>query len=308
VVDPPTLRIAPDGRHALVASGVERSGERGSSTVAGHAWMVALDRGEIGRVALVDAIAAPGDERRLETCAWVAFASTDLVVTGCRAGGAGSSPTFQVRRYDLAGRDLGSVDGDPALGDPERVLIDSANGLAFTWDPSTHTLFALDLAAGGWRRSGPSDGERDAPEDLVRLADRPAAGPPPVWTDGRAATARPSEQTLVGSPDGSLLFAIGDGNAPGSSSGVRVFDARTLRLLERWPALSSYRWLTVFDQGRFVALLGRPGLTSTGGPAEWGPSITVHDATTGGPVVRISDAASQRAIGFPWMHRTSETP
>ena len=60
-------------------------------------------------MAPVDAIAAPGDERRLETCAWVAFASIDLVVTGCRAGGGGSSPTFQVRRYDLSGRDLGSL-------------------------------------------------------------------------------------------------------------------------------------------------------------------------------------------------------
>ena len=80
------------------------------------------------------------------------------------------------------------------------------------------------------------------------------------------------------------------------------------RVLERWPALASYRWLTVFEQGRFVALLGRAGLTSTGGPAEWGPSITVHDATTGGPVVRVADEASRRAIGFPWMLGPSKRP
>jgi hypothetical protein len=308
VVDPVTLRVAPDGRHVLVGSGVERETRDGRFMAVGRAWMVSLDGPTIGRVVRVDDIAEPGGERRLETCSWVAFASVDQLATGCRAGGLGSSPTFQVRRYTVLGKDLGAVDGDPALGDSERVLIDSANGVAYTWDPRTHTLFALDLAQGGWRRSTPSIDDRDAPDDLVRLAERPSPGPLPDWSDGRAATAHALEQTLIGSPDGSLLFAIGDGSTPGSSSGVRVFDARTLRLLERWPALASYHWLTAFDQGRFVALLGRPGLTSTGGPAEWGVSITVHDATTGGPVVRIGDSGSQMAIGFPWVLRRADAP
>ncbi len=308
VVDPPTLRISPDGRQALIASGVERQVADRPSTTIGRAWMVSLDGPTIGRVVRVDDMAAPGGERRLETCSWIAFASDRVVVTGCRAGRFGSSPTFQVRRYDLLGRDLGSVDGDPALGDPEQVLIDSANGVAYTWDPREHVLFALDLVQGGWRRSGSFDDDLAAPPDVVRLGGRPSPGPIPVWSDGRSATARVLERTLIGSPDGSLLFAIGDGGAPGSSSGVRVFDARTLRLLERWPALTSYRWLTLFDQGRFLAVLGRPGLTSTGGPAEWGASITVHDATTGGPVVRIGDPGARLAIGFPWTHRAADSP
>ena len=308
VLDPVTLRVAPDGRHLLVGSGVERDTFDGRFVAEGRAWMVAMDGPTIGRAVRVDDIAEPGGERRLETCSWVAFASVDRVVTGCRAGGAGSSPTFQVRRYDIHGRDLGSVDGDPALGDPEQVLIDSANGVAYTWDRRSHTLFALDLAEGGWRRSGSSDDDWVAPPDVVRLGERPEIGPPPAWSDGRAATAPALERTLIGSPDGRLLFAIGDGVVPGSSSGVRVFDARTLRLLERWPALASYRWLTLFEHGRFVAVLGRPGLTATGGPAEWGVSITVHDATTGQPVVRVGDVGSRQAIGFPWVHRSADAP
>ena len=162
------------------------------------------------------------------------------------------------------------------------------NGVAFTWDPRDHTLFALDLVAGRLATVRSPGDDRAAP--LRRRSspgDRPSGGTQPVWTDGRAATARAVERTIVGSADGRVLFAIGDGAAPGSSSGVRVFDAQTLRLLERWPALASYRWLTVFEHGRFVALLGRPGLTATGGPAEWGASVTVHDAMTGQPVVRV---------------------
>lgn len=87
-----------------------------------------------------------------------------------------------------------------------------------------------------------------------------------------------------------------------------MFDARTLRLLERWPALSSYRWVSLFQNGRFLAALGRPGLTATGGPAEWSTSITVHDATTGRPVVRVGDLGSRPAVGFPWVHRSADAP
>ena len=309
-VDPLTLRVAPDGRHVLIGTGVERTRPDGRSVAIGSAWIVDIEDGRtIAGVNRVDAIAEPGGERRLETCSWVTFASVDLVVTGCRAGGAGSSPTFQIRRYDLRGHDLGAVDGDPALGDPEQVLIDSANAVAYSWDRHSHILFALDLAAGGWRRSGSFDEDQDAPTDLVRLAERPASsGPPPVWSEGRPATARPLERSLIGSSDGTLLFAIGDGRAPGSSSGISVFDAQTLRLLERWPALASYRWLMGFDQGRFIAALGRPGLTATGGPADWGASITVHDAMTGGAVVRIADVDGPLPIGFPWPNRSADSP
>jgi len=307
-VDPPTLRIAPDGRHALVASGVEQAGIDLPPFATGVGWIVTLDGPTIEGAFRADALAEPGGERRLETCAWVAFASASDIVTGCRAGGEGSSPTFQIRHYTLSGTDLGPIDGDPALGDPEQVLIDSANGVAFTWDPTAHTLFALDLLQGGWRQSGSPVDDRAAPADVVLVAERPTGGTPPVWTDGRAASARAVERSLVGSADGRVLFAIGEGAVPGSSSGVRVFDAQTLRLLERWPALASYRWVTTFEHGRYIALLGHAGLTATGGPAEWGASVTVHDARTGQPVVRVGELRTEPILGFPWMPWSADAP
>ena len=182
-VDPPTLRIAPDGRHALVASGVERDVAGPSASSDGIAWIVGLDGPVLGLVRRADALAEPGDQRHLDTCAWVAFASPDTIVTGCRSGKAGSSPTFQIRRFAIDGRDLGPVDGDPALGDPEQVLIDAANGVAFTWDPREHTLFALDLVEGGWRRSGSPDGDRAAPAGVERRR-RPTVGRDAPGLDG----------------------------------------------------------------------------------------------------------------------------
>ena len=75
-VDRPTLRIAPDGRHALVASGVERDVAGPSASSDGLAWIVELDGPTVGRATRSDALAEPGDQRHLDTCAWVAFAST----------------------------------------------------------------------------------------------------------------------------------------------------------------------------------------------------------------------------------------
>ena len=79
------------------------------------------------------------------------------------------------------------------------------------------------------------------PVDVIVFGDRPQPGTATTWSDGRSGADRRPERTLVGSPDGQLLFAIGQGPEPDSSSGVWVFDARTLELLERWPAKAAYQ-------------------------------------------------------------------
>lgn len=115
-------------------------------------------------------------------------------------------------------------------------------------------------------------------------------------------------RTLVGSPDGRVLSAVGVGPHPGSSSGIWVFDTHTLRLLERWPALASYESMTLFEDGRWLAAVGRPGLTAAGGPARWGTSVTVHDTVTGRPVLRIGDLGTDDAVAFPWPGPVAATP
>lgn len=300
-VERPTARIAPDGRTAFVMAGVQRQLSSGRLEAANRAWMIRLDGPLLGHVESVDAIAAPGDAGPIESCSWVAFASPDVIATACRHS-ADSSTSFEIRRYDLVGHDLGPIAGDASHPDPLQVLIDSANGVAFTWDPLGHTLYALDLMQGGWRMAGLAADDRDNPTEVVRLGPRPQApGPLPIWSDGRSATDRPAERTLIGSPDGRLLFAIGTGAVPDSGLGVRVFDARTLRLLERWPGLSAYSWVTVFERGRFLAVLGRPGVTASGEPADWAASVTIHDTATGQPVVRIAELGVDDGFGFPRM-------
>ena len=45
-----------------------------------------------------------------------------------------------------------------------------------------------------------------------------------------------------------------------------------------------------------------------GGPAEWGASVTVHDARTGQAVVRVGDVATETILGFPWMPWSAMAP
>ena len=303
-IDPPTLRIAPDGRHALVTLAIDSTAPVGAPPTAHRAWIVGLDGRTFGPMVVADAIA----DAPLAACPWIDFVTPAIVAMGCRGPDAATASAFEIRRYDIAGRDLGPAAGDRSGPDADQPLIDATDGVAYAWDPVGHTLFAADLVRGEWRTAGSAPSDRDNPAEVLAVGLRPPFGPPTTWSDGRPATERSRASALVGSPDGRLLFAIGTGSNPGSSSGIWVFDTQTLRLLERWPALASYESVTLFEDGRWLAAIGRPGVTASGGPARWGTSITVHDTTSGRPVLRIGDLGTVGPVTFPWPGPEAAAP
>ncbi len=303
-IERPILQIAPDGRHALVMAAIEVHALFGVSATTRHAWMIGLDGPTLGRIVVADAIA----DAPLSACSWIAFITPAIVAKGCRHPTSATSSAFEIRRSDLAGRDLGPAVGDRSEPDADEPLIDVVDGVAYAWHPVGHTLFAADLVRGGWRSAGSAPSDRDNPGEVLTVGQRPPPGPPTTWSVGRPATDGPRARALVGSPDGRLLFAIGTGSDAGSSSGIWVFDTETLRLLERWPALASYESVTLFEDGRWLAAIGRPRVTATGGPANWGTSITIHDTTTGRPVLRIGDLRTVGLVTFPWPGPEAATP
>jgi hypothetical protein len=290
---PPTLRIAPDGRHALVMSAISRETSAGTVATARHAWVVGLDGPDFGGVTAADAIA----DALGSGCLWVGFATPAIVAEGCDT----LSASLEIRRYDLAGRDLGSTVGDPPEPHANEALLDSMHGVAYTWDPVGHLLLAIDLADGAWRSTtvGKPTGATENPAEIVIEAARPSPGPATVWSNGRPATDVPRDRTLVGSPDGRLLYAAGFGARPGSSSGIWVFDTQTLKVIEHWPARTAYTSVTLFENGRWLAAVGRPGVTAGGGPAEWGTSMTIHETLTGRQVLLLGDLAVDEPLTFP---------
>jgi hypothetical protein len=303
-VERPTLRIAPDGAHALVTLGIERETSFGPPASVRHAWIVGLDAPTLGRVVAADAIAGVPPE----DCTWIGFVGPAIVAKGCLRATSDTSTSFEIRRYDLAGRDLGPAAGDPSQPAADEPLIDVVDGVAYAWDPVGHVLLAADLVRGGWRAAGSPPGDRHNPGAVLIVGRRPPSGSPTTWSDGRPATDAPRERMLVGSPDGRLLFAIGTGSDRDSSSGIWVFDTQTLQLLERWPALAAYESVTLFEDGHWLAAIGRPGVTAAGGPAEWGTSVTIHDTSTGRPVLRIGDLRTDGRVTFPWLGPQVATP
>ena len=301
----PTLRIAPDGGRALIMSGVRRDLGLGVPTDERRAWVVELDGPTLGRVIPMDRIAEP--DQPAVSCSWITFVTSDIVADGCRYPSDGTTTTFEIRRYELtAGGSvgasqlyLGTTSSDPSQAEADQALIDVGSGIAYAWDPATHILLAADLITGGWRRVSPP---LDAFGDSGQLFPDPRTSPGPAttWSDGRDATAAPLKRTLVGSPDGQLLFASGDGPRPASTSGIWLFDARTGEVVDRWQALASYDAITVFEDGRWLAALGRPGVTANGGPADWGTSVTIHEVASGLPVLRIGDVGTDAVVAFPF--------
>jgi hypothetical protein len=291
----PELRIAPDGRHALVTAAITREGPFGERPFPPRALIVELDGSSLGAVADVDALAGPLEA----SCPWLDFVAPDIVARGCFPPAADEAAWFEIHRYGIDGRELGSIDVPTSRLGADEPLVDLTNGIAYAWDPITHRLASADLVGGTGRMAATPDGF-DAPGELVILGERPGPGTPTTWSDGQPATIARRERTLVGSPDGRLLFAIGEGPDEDSSSGVWVFDAQTLELVERWPAKASYGSLALLDNGRWLAAIGRPGVDEAGGRARWGTSLTVHDTTTGRAVLRIGDLATGEHVTIPW--------
>jgi hypothetical protein len=95
-----------------------------------------------------------------------------------------------------------------ALG---RVLLDTTNGVAYAWAPDGHRLLALDLVDGGLRSARMPQDDLTPPAGVSLLEARPDRGDPVVWSSGRSATHWSGSRSMVGSADGRLLYAVGNG-------------------------------------------------------------------------------------------------
>ena len=104
-IAPPQLRAAPDGRHVLLTAGVERDPLIGPGSTS-RAWIVELDGDRIAQVVEADGIVDPYSG----ACDWFDFATSELIAQGgCEVQVEGAEPSFEIRRHDLEGRDLGAL-------------------------------------------------------------------------------------------------------------------------------------------------------------------------------------------------------
>jgi hypothetical protein len=302
IMGDPTVRVSPDGRRIRVSVHyAPRRSVNVDTPWIEQVWLVDL-AGTGGPVARRLADRATDDPGRCDGEAWAT--STDYVVLCRETVGDTRRPVARVERVD--GSQVEYQLGDAIGRDDLDWLVDSADGIVYRWSRYSHALARLDVRTGNVL-SGSLGGSADE-----IAAAQPAGGP---WPDSRgrgpAAWAQllPASSLghprLVGSRDGSLLYAIGMRSTAGelssgplqASTGIWVFDANTLALLARWPASSMYDEIGLTPDGRFVLAAGLEGVTADGRVADWASSLTFHDAQSGSVAEQIGDIVGPE--GFP---------
>jgi hypothetical protein len=200
--------------------------------------------------------------------------------------------TFQttLRRIGSDGAALPdvSVTGEPGI-----------QGDASVVSPDGRALFVLDPAAGKLTRVDTTSGETATGNGPVALADPGPLAALGRWLAPVAAAKSFLVSSVVLSPDGSRVYAIGvkDGvesrDFPGSA-GVLVFDAASLELLDTYAPTADFVSIAIDPSGRFLYAAGLPGFDERGGRRTGqGASITVFDTTDGS--VRL--IAGQLGVG-----------
>jgi hypothetical protein len=178
------------------------------------------------------------------------------------------------RSFDLPATLTGEID----------VEIDGAGGRVFVWSPERRAIGRVDVATGAV--ASRAYGFGDSAASLSPTEPRPYPVNDPVrWTDIAGAADVFTRHTLLGSPDGLVLFAIGGGSRGSAdlpaSTGIWVIDAETLELVDAWTPAAYYADIALTFDGEYVVALGLSGVNEAGVPALWGQSITYHHARSG---------------------------
>ncbi len=183
-----------------------------------------------------------------------------------------------IRRIGPDGNVLGET-GVNAGGEGGTLVAASDGSALWSWAPLTRTLTRIDLKTG---------------QDVSTTAPAPPTSSRDDWLAALGRWIAPSvgakiflDPGLVISPDGTRVYALGIDPAPsgapyGGSSGIFVFDARTLAPIDHWAAVTDYVSIAISADGRWVYAAGEPAVDSTGQAfAPFEASIAVHDAADG---------------------------
>ncbi len=276
------LRLAPDGRHARISMGRLSTVAFPTTEPSPYGWTFALEPSGISRPTAVARVVRPAGA----SCFLEEWANAREFVIACNAPGTEGGSDLVLLTEAIGGRRHQPV--FPDLGGSTDWILDQARGRLFLWHPYRHRLVRIDIAQLGAESS-----------DVGHLIPQLTAGDDAAWPEspdgGAAWLPRGSSpagsglepQPLVGSADGAVIYAAGlveSALIPGSSStGIWVFDAETLELLDRWTPRGTYDALAVTPDGRYVVGLGGPTASELATFGSLGRTIAFHDAHEGTP-------------------------
>jgi hypothetical protein len=273
---------SPDG--GVVAAMVSYSEVEGDTWTSGfREWIVPV------------ADARPGEAIAVSTGAhvdpngWCAglpeFVDNELLVQVCTSS-EGPQPEFHVRRVTTAGETLSPLVLPIDLSEDwyaPTTALDRMRRAILTWDPVRHSLARVALDDG---------------TSMVREVARS------MLPDSKASSRRGyfgANPGLVLSPDGQRIYALGFGLGSGDNgapTGVWVFDAETLNLVDRWLPRAMFTSLGVSADGQFVYAAGANGFDVLGNQNPWPSSVTVYDAATGEVQVIYGEVTDDAWLSF----------
>lgn len=279
------LTMSPDGAFATVS--LAYSEVRGETWRNGsREWMVPLTDGRAGAAIPFKADAQLGPD------SWCLgppeYVADDLLVQVCTSPDPSQSQSgYIVRRVTTDGSSLGTFaipESDVQDRYQASVAVDRTLRAVLTWDPIRHSLARVSIDDG-------SVVVRDVSASML-----------PDLNPGNSRGFFGADPGLVVSVDGrriyALGFAMGPSDSGGTSTGIWVFDAETLNLLDRWPPRAVLTSLGVSVDGRFVYAAGANGFDVEGNQTTWPASVTVYDAQTGEIQVIYGQVSTDAWLSF----------
>jgi hypothetical protein len=282
----PTLRLSPDGRRLVAGAWVERPSPTGEPVPPDPVvWLIEVG----GGAGSIDRVAATTGALRdvYATCAYaLQWLTNDSLLGACwQPGGNTAGPPVALMTYGLDGSVSATVGYTPdQTWWTSEPILDRANRVVYYWSPMGHLLDAIDLVTGHVDRVS-------VDPDVASASPPTRTGPrtDPEWVTFSSDYVPWSNPQLLAEPGGGRIFGIGLVEGPESqtrggnfgSSGIWVFDAATLRLLDRWPAAAAYGAIRLTRDGRWMLAIGQQDADSAGNHTTWPISITVHDARDG---------------------------
>jgi len=278
----PIVRVSPDGRGLLLTVWSTTIGQDPREAWAPHAFAISVgpdDPSEIGPPVAVDPLSP---QTSGPSCFGEAYVATGTYGALCDWTGA-NPPRLSLQVKDA--RDFRRSFSMPAtLTSALDVQVDAEGGRVFVWSFERRAIARLDVASG--EVTSRAYGFGDSAASISPTEPRPYPVTDPVrWGGMGSASEVFGGHTLLGSPDGLVLFAIGGGSRGSAdlpaSTGVWVIDADTLELVDVWAPAAYYHDIALTFDGEYVVALGLSGVNEAGASAPWQPSITYHRAGDG---------------------------
>ena len=294
-----TIRVSPDGSRVAVLESVFTDPDLGPDVLPFQQQRLVVE-GKLGEDApevAVRAHDASSDACDSELFGW---ATDRHFVTICnRPEGDGVQPYVRIEDPADPTREVAV---GPPVGTPDTEwLLDSRQGVLYRWSTLAHVFSRLDVTSGTMA--------------TLTLDQAPAGvGDVGIWPAGGARNGSPwaplagpdvfvRPPRMVGSEDGTLIYALGYRSVPDAlrddriaSTGVWVFDTSRTELVARWAPTALYGEIGYAPGWERLMTLALPGVDGEGGQADWRTSLRFHDARTGAVTELLGDV--QETSGF----------